>query len=220
MDVNVDKALCTLERVRHLTGSVYVLRFSRNNVQFLPGQYLLAGLPGTDKMKEYSIYSGQHDPYLEILIREVDDGKLSRELKKIRPGDKLEVRGPYGFFLSNSVNAEQEKRLFISSGTGIAPFHSFVKSYPGLDYRLIHGVRTPDEAYDQGDYRKGQLVLCTSQDPKGDFHGRVTDYLSQLEMEPDQQVYLCGGSHMIHDAVQILLTKGIPQSQIFTEIYF
>jgi len=216
----VDKAHYIIDRVRHLTGSTYVLRFSRNGMEFVPGQYLLIGLPGSAKMREYSIYSGVHDEFLEILIKEVDEGEVSRELKTIQRGEKLEVRGPYGSFLREAPEAEHGKRLFISSGTGIAPFHSFIRSYPGLDYRLIHGVRIREEAYDYSDYRSDRMILCTSRDPGGDFNGRVTDYLLENCQGPGQQVYLCGSGVMIHDAMEILQSGGVPQNQIFTEVYF
>ena len=220
MKVNVDNAIYIIDRVRHLTGSTYVLRFSRNGMAFVPGQYLLIGLPGSAKMREYSIYSGVHDEFLEILIKEVDEGEVSRELKTLQRGEKLDVRGPYGSFLRKAPGAAPGKRLFISSGTGIAPFHSFIRSYPDLDYFLIHGVRILEEAYDYGDYRRDRVILCTSRDRGGDFAGRVTDYLREHVPGPDQQVYLCGSGVMIHDAMKILRSGGVPQNQIFTEVYF
>ena len=216
----MDTAPFIIDRVRPLTGSVYVVRFSRNEMQFIPGQYLLIGLPGSARMREYSIYSGTQDPYLEILIQEVDDGKMSKALKKIKPGKRLEVHGPEGKFLSEASRVAPGKLLFIASGTGIAPFHSFVRSYPQTEYRLLHGIRTRDEAYDLNAYRKEHMVLCTSRDQRGDFSGRVTDYLAANPPEPDQQAYLCGSSQMIRDAIKILNASGIPLENITTEVYY
>jgi ferredoxin--NADP+ reductase/benzoate/toluate 1,2-dioxygenase reductase subunit len=220
MNVQVDKAIYLTESVRTLTPSTYVLRFSRNGMQFNPGQHLVLGIPGSSELREYSIYSGIHDPFLEVLIKEVDEGLVSKQLKSIRPGDPLEVKGPYGFFLGNAPGSGSQPILFISSGTGIAPFHSYVKSFPGADYRVIHGVRMLEEAYDATNYEPGRFLLCTSQDPRGTFEGRLTDYLLEAELHPDWQVYLCGNSHMIYDAMDILHARGIPQRHIFTEVYF
>ncbi len=220
MNVDVYTAPFVIDRVRPLTGSAYVVRFSRNEMQFIPGQYLLIGLPGSARMREYSIYSGTQDPYLEILIQEVDDGKMSKALKKIKPGERLDVHGPEGKFLSEASGVAPGKLLFIASGTGIAPFHSFVRSFPGVDYRLIHGVRILEDAYDRNDYQNKQLVLCTSRDPRGDFSGRVTDYLAENPPDPDQHVYLCGSSQMIRDAIKILNASGIPREKIVTEVYY
>jgi ferredoxin--NADP+ reductase/benzoate/toluate 1,2-dioxygenase reductase subunit len=216
----VDEALFVTERIRHLTESTYVLSFTRNGMQFTPGQHLVLGLPGSTELREYSIYSGIHDDFLEVLIKEVDDGKVSRQLKTIRPGDPLEVRGPHGFFLGKASNADPGGLLFISSGTGIAPFHSFVRSFPDVDYKIIHGVRNMEEAYDSAEYRKDGFIVCTSRNGEGNYRGRLTEYLLEAELDPQRMVYLCGNSNMIYDAMDILRARGIPQRQIFTEVYF
>ena len=220
MNVEVEKTVFVVDRVRHLTESTYVLRFSRNEMQFTPGQHLVLGLPGAKEFREYSIYSGIHDDYLEVLIKEVDEGLVSRQLKQIGQGKEIQVRGPRGFFLNRAAETGTGQLLFISSGTGLAPFHSFVKSYPNTDYSIIHGVRNIDEAYDLQDFNREQFTICTSRGEKGDFPGRLTDYLLQNDPNPDSRVFLCGNSNMIYDAMDILRAKGVPQKQIFTEVYF
>ncbi len=220
MNVNVEQAIYTIDKVRHLTESTYVLRFSRNGMPFTPGQHLVLGLPGSQELREYSIYSGIHDDALEVIIKEVDEGVVSRQLKNIKPGDSLEVRGPYGFFLTRAALPKAGKLLFLSSGTGIAPFHSYIKSFPGADYRLIHGVRNRNEAYDAEDYQARRFVACTSRDRGGDFYGRLTDYLLETELDTQSLVFLCGNSNMIFDAMDILRARGFSQNQIYTEVYF
>ena len=220
MKIQVEEALFVVDGIRHLTESTYVLRFSRNGMEFKSGQHLVLGLPGSTELREYSIYSGIHDDFLEVLIKEVDDGLVSRQLKTIQPGDHMEVRGPYGFFLTKASNSDQGSVLFISSGTGIAPFHSYVKSFPESDYQIILGVREIEEAYDGADYKVANLHVCTSRDKLGNYAGRLTDYLLDVELDLQRQVYLCGNSNMIFDAMDILRARGIPQNQIFTEVYF
>ena len=95
-----------------------------------------------------------------------------------------------------------------------------MKSFPDADYRVIHGVRKLEEAYDSSDYHKSALMVCTSRDNSGNYHGRLTDYLVETELDLHRHVYLCGNSNMIFDAIDILRTRGIPQKQIFTEVYF
>ena len=220
MNLNVDEAVFMIDTVRHLTGSTYILRFSRNGMQFTPGQHLVIGSPGSAELREYSIYSGINDEFLEVLIKEVDGGLVSRQLKNMKAGDSLEVRGPYGFFLTRASVPDPGKLIFLSSGTGIAPFHSFVRSYPRSDYRIIHGVRNVDEAYDAEDYIKERFTVCTSRDQGGQYYGRLTDYLLESDLDPESQVYLCGNSSMIFDAMDILRARGIPQKQIHTDVYF
>ena len=40
-------------------------------MQFKAGQHIIAGLKGELDQREYSVYSGENDDYLEILVREV-----------------------------------------------------------------------------------------------------------------------------------------------------
>ena len=206
--------------VRYLTEATYVVRFTRDDINFRPGQHLIVGLFGNTYAREYSVYSGKDDKFLEILVREVENGLVSKSLHKLMSGDNLEINGPHGFFMTNAQPPGSKKLLFIASGTGIAPFHSFIKSYPEARYTLIHGIRTIDETYEKEEYKNGRYISCTSRDDKGDYHGRLTGYLKQLEPDMDVIVYLCGNSDMIFEAIEILHEKGLSNSQIFTEVYF
>lgn len=220
MNIEVEKLVFSVESIRNLTESTYVLRFSRNGMKFRPGQHIALGLPNARELREYSIYSGIYDDYMEVLIKEVDDGMVSKQLKQIKSGDEIQVLKPRGFFLALAEEPKPGKLVFISSGTGLAPFHSFVKSFPDVDYSIIHGVRNIGEAYELEDYKRENFTICTSRGNKGDFPGRLTSYLLQADLEPDSRIYLCGNSNMIYDAMDILRARGISQKQIFTEVYF
>jgi len=209
-----------VEKVRNLNSSTYILKFSRGGLEFTPGQHLNVGKKGSGQHREYSIYSGSDSDSIELLIKEVDDGMVSNQLRNLKRGEELSVKGPYGFFLTDIRPEKGEKLLFIASGTGIAPFHSYIRSNPGANYRIIHGIRDMDEAYDPEDYKKGRYFTCTSRGQKGDFHGRITDYLLSGAEEPADKVYLCGNSSMIYDAMDILRASGYRHDQLFTEVYF
>lgn len=212
--------LAKLIDTRWVSESTYVLRLERKGFDFVPGQYITLGIPKNKQTREYSIYSGDNEPFIEVLIREVEDGFLSLKLKKIKVGDNLLIDGPFGFFNMNESELTSHKHLFIATGTGISPFHSFVKSYPHLNYKLIHGVRFADEAYERAHYNSENYVLCTSKDDKGDYAGRVTDYLKENEVDNDTLVYLCGNSEMVYDVYDILMSRGLPSENIRTEVYF
>lgn len=210
----------SVREIRNLTDATYVVRFNRRDLTFKPGQHLVVGVLGMSDAREYSVYSGKDEEFLEIIVREVADGAVSKKLRRLSPGNTLDVGGPYGFFLTNAQPPTNKKFLFIASGTGIAPFHSFVKTYPNADYTIIHGIRTIDEAYEREVYEKERYITCTSRDEKGDFHGRLTAYLKSVDIDKDTMVYLCGNSDMIFESIDILQEKGLSNSHIFTEVYF
>ncbi|NQU88614.1 MAG: oxidoreductase [Mariniphaga sp.] len=206
--------------LRHLTNNAYVVKLERDGFEFQSGQFIILNIEGSVNRREYSVYSDENDNYLEVLVREVEDGLVSKQLKKCKPNDILEVDGPFGFFKFHPEMFSSKKFLFIATGTGISPFHSFIRTFPGLDYKLIHGVRLGTETYDHSDFEKERITLCTSGEDNGDFYGRVTDYLYDKRIDPDTQCFLCGNSEMIHEVFDILTGKGIPVSNIFSEVYF
>jgi ferredoxin/flavodoxin---NADP+ reductase len=208
-----------LHSIRYLTEDTYVMRFDKNGMDFKAGQHITLGIPGNNQVREYSIYSTEQDTALEVLIKEVETGSVSRQLSKLIPGELLEVDGPFGYFTIDDKNRQGEF-LFVATGTGIAPFHSLAGSNPGLNYTLLHGVRYGKEAYEHSFYPDERHILCTSRDDEGDFHGRVTDYLKQKELKNDTIVYLCGNCDMIYDVYDLLTSRGFPAGNIKTEVYF
>lgn len=220
-NTDIQHSTLNVQAIRELTPSTYVLRFDRNRIPFRSGQHILLGKKDDIQAREYSIYSAEQDDYFEVLIKEVRDGMVSKQLRHVKPGESLNFENPVGYFVLQDEDIKKRQFLFIASGTGIAPFHSFVKSYPGLDYRLLHGVRYANEAYEKETYDKERLVLCTSRDTKGDYKGRVTDYLKANPIaDKDTLCYFCGNCEMIHEAYDILLNQGVPSENLFAEVYF
>jgi ferredoxin--NADP+ reductase len=207
-------------QIRFLTEKTFVLRLDRGNMQFKAGQHIIVGQEGELDQREYSVYSGEKDDYLEILVREIPEGNVSKQLKQCKPGELLKVNGPFGSFGLESFDMFSRKLVFIASGTGISPFHSFVRSYPGIDYTLIHGVSYKNEAYENTDYDPRRYILCTSQESNGGRKGRVTRFLPGYRVDSDMLFYVCGNNSMIYEVYHILRDKGIPDGNIFSEVYF
>ena len=206
--------------VRNITDSTFVIRLERNNMQFQTGQFVILKNLNSSAKREYSVYSGENDDYIEVLVREIEGGQVSGKLKRLKPGTEIEVEGPFGFFKFSPEKFSSQKFLFVATGTGISPFHSFVRTYPGLDYYLMHGVRFKEEAYEHADYNDDKVALCLSADKGGDFNGRVTDYLFTQKIDKETNCFLCGNSDMIYEAFDILTGKGVPVSNIYSEVYF
>lgn len=206
--------------IRNLTDSAFVLKVERDDFDFIPGQCVNIGLKNLAVNREYSTYSGLGDDYLEFLIRKVSGGLISNSLSNLKPDDEITLDGAYGMF--NLVNPQEKKRryVFVASGTGIAPFHAFVRSYPWIDYKIIHGISHCNEAYDRKDYAQGKYFSCVSKETGGDFNGRVTDYLKVNPVDREAVYYLCGNSSMINDVYDILRKFDISGSNIITEVFF
>jgi NAD(P)H-flavin reductase len=221
MKAERDTVLARVHHVRPLTERTYVLRIDRCGIEFQPGQYfILSPVTSISIAREYSAYSGDRDPYLEFLIREVDDGSVSRMLKVLRPDDSVMLDGPYGNFVIEQPEDRERKYLFVASGTGIAPFRSLVRSHPSLDYRILHGIRLASECYDRDQYESSRFTSCVSREDGGDFRGRVTEYLQQKTVDPGHYCYFSGNSKMVYEALRILQLQGVPRERLFTEVFF
>jgi len=219
-DIKIDDSFYKVEDIRHLTKETFSLKLPKARFAFKAGQHISLGIKGDYQSREYSIYSGVNDANLEVLVKEVENGYFTPKLRKLKQGDWVEIHGPFGKFGMEPKDAASGKFVFIASGTGIAPFRSMVRTYPEIDYLLIHGVRYSDEAYDKAEYASGRYVLCSSRDQSGDYQGRLTGYLKTCTFTPETQFYLCGNSDMIFDALEILKDKGFERDQIHCEVYF
>ena len=210
----------TVLEVINLTPETFIIRLDRKNFQFEPGQYVVIRIPDQNKGREYSIFSGTSDEYLDFLVREIPAGEFSRYLRNLKPGSELDVEGPKGFFILDEKSKSGHPILMIATGTGISPFHSYVTSYPDLNYRVIHGVHFKDEAYGRDSFLPERFLLCTSRHNAGEYFGRVSYYLKENPVDKNQICYLCGNSDMIDEVTTILENSGLPPENIRTEVFF
>lgn len=210
----------TVHSIRDLTDSTYVLRMDRHNMSFSPGQYISLGVKDDINMREYSVYSGVHQDFLEVIVKEVEEGHVSKLLHRLAPGQAVRLDGPFGFFTIDRESQDKNSFLFVATGTGISPFHCFALSYPDLDYTLLHGVRTTGECYEHTVFDSDRYIPCVSREESEHFSGRVTEYLKQHPVDPETKCYLCGNCDMIYEAFDILTEQGVPAENLFAEVYF
>jgi ferredoxin--NADP+ reductase/benzoate/toluate 1,2-dioxygenase reductase subunit len=208
--------------VRPVSASAFVLRITRESLSFQPGQWINIGLPRRREQREYSVYSAPSDDFLEVLVKEIPGGALSPALRRLAPGDTVEVDGPHGSFTLVEGGREPPRFLFCATGTGVSPFHCMVRCMPGIDYLLLHGVREPTERYDHASFSLERAVTCMSSGSSGSpwFPGRLTEWLRQNPLDVSRYCYLCGNSDMIYETYGILGELGVSRSRIFAEVYF
>jgi len=219
-NVQIDTNYYKVVGIRKLTEHTFIISMPKSRFKFVAGQHVSLSIPGDYQSREYSIYSAEESENLEVLVKEVDGGYFSPKLKHLKVGDMVEVHGPFGKFGLDEKNKKNNKHVMIASGTGIAPFHSMIKSNHGLDYQVIHGVRYASEAYEKDHYETDRFLLCTSRDTNGDFEGRLTEYLKNADFDKNTSFYLCGNSDMIFDSMEILREKGFERENINVEVYF
>jgi ferredoxin--NADP+ reductase len=216
---NVKFKSVTILSNTEISPNVFLLSFKRD-FTFRAGQVLGIAVSPTDDARLYSIASGENDSTIDLLYNIKPGGKLTPNLAVLKPGDTLWITVPFG-----SYSGSEEPAYWIAAGTGIAPFHSMYRSGMGGNKTLIHGSRTIDAFYFSdkliNDFGSRYIRCCSQQEGEGVYHGRVTQFLEESDNLPeDQKYYLCGSAEMVVECRDILLSKGIPFSNVVAEIYF
>ena len=204
---------------REISPNVYVISWERK-VDFVPGQVIKISLDMNDPPRIYSICSGNKEKFISVLYKVKPGGVLTPHLSDIKPGASIFVSDPYGSFYCDESSA-----YWISTGSGIAPFYSMIKSGNTHNKKLLHGISYANQFY-FSDYLQQELgdnyIRCCSREKEGDhFHGRVSDYLMTAgDLPKGYKYYLCGQALMVVEIRDLLIQKGVPYDQIFAEIFF
>ena len=209
----------TLTRHEEIAPGVFVIGFRRRH-GFLPGQAIKLGLDAEHPPRIYSICSGAEDDELCVLFNIKSEGFLTPKLASLNPGDAVYASAPYGTFIGTD-----EPAWWIATGTGIAPFHSMLRSGMGKSAVLVHGVRHLDQFYFAEEFSSAFGVnyhrCCSAESGPEVYSGRVTGFLAEQHQLPkNPRYYICGQAAMAVEMRDLLIGKGIPFGNIATEIYF
>ena len=216
------------------TPSVYVVQMKLSRpMQFMAGQwiYVYTTNNGKEVKKPYSIASPpsfMKESMLELCVKRVENGFMSTFIAGMKEGTQLKLTGPYGVF---SLKENSNEKIFIATGSGIAPFHSMIpelfdKGFAG-DVWLFFGVRKQEDII----YRKffDELAakhlnfhfvpILSREDWQGE-KGHVQDVLPRyLKSSEGKDVYICGLLPMIEEIEPMLKHLGFSQEHLHFEKY-
>jgi len=123
----------TLSKVTPLSANTAVYRFAYDDPDSTSGMTVASCLLtkaalGKEKsdgsrgavLRPYTpISRPSQKGYLELAVKTYPDGKMSKHMASLRPGDKLEFKGP---IVKTAYRANQYKEIgMVAGGTGIAP---------------------------------------------------------------------------------------------------
>ena len=219
-------------------GQFATLAMPRNAAPLSHGDDYPEGDPRWLKLwrRAYSIASSPLErDHLEFYVVVVNEGKLTPKIWHAKAGGRLwldpRIKGE--FTLDHVPDPADKNLLMISTGTGLAPYVSMLKTYRGKrrwnKFIILHGVRL---AEDLG-YRE-ELMQIAREDPSVIYmpsctrepegspwagqRGRVNVVLeddklfekcSGVKIDPaDMHVFLCGNPDMLNLAEAILHQRG------------
>src|SRR5882762_11019681 len=136
---------------RHWTDTLFSLRVAGPPLAFEAGQFvrIALDLAGERVARPFSFVNPPGDPAHEFYGIVVPEGPLSPRLAQMRVGETLYVASNPAGFLVLSELPDAQSLWLISTGTGIAPFLSILRTEaPWRRFSnvvLVHAVRNAKE---------------------------------------------------------------------------
>jgi ferredoxin--NADP+ reductase len=231
---------------QHESLAYFWVRFDEEPTPFEPGQYMTIGVfvDGKIVQRPYSVASSPRvagDTGYEFYLRLVQGGTFTPILWDLPVGHRMRMIGPKGKFILEPD--DQRKHLFISSGTGNAPFIAMMRDLlaagtpreavflNGVSHVRDLGYRDIVEGWAaSGEYPVTFIpTVSRPNDPaNADWTGRtgrvesiVGGVVEDLGLDPgDTIAYLCGNPDMIQSAEVTLLELGFPEPAVKKELYW
>jgi ferredoxin/flavodoxin---NADP+ reductase len=216
---------------RHWTGALFSLRVENAPLRFEAGQFVRIALDidGERVARPFSFVNPPHDPVHEFYGIVVPAGPLSPRLAGLHAGDRLFVAGNPAGFLVLSELPDARTLWLISTGTGIAPFLSILRTEePWRRFGsvvLVHAVRHASELVYQdlvGEFRRKDqfryVSFVSRQVAPGALAGRIPAAVRDGRLEAaaglplsaeTSQVMLCGNPDMLKDTTAALIERGM-----------
>ncbi len=210
--------------------STFSLEYADSNlpVGFVPGQFNMIYLPGFGEVA-ISICSDPNSPrVMDHTIRYA--GSVTRALGRLRVGDTVGMRGPYGNPWPMQL-AEGKDLMIVSGGIGLAPLRPVIlevlhrrKSFGRV--LLLYGGRTPQDLLYTDEFEKwqeGGIEMNVSVDRADEnWRGQVgvipmAFYRIRLDHR-NTMVFSCGPEIMMRFVIYEAMARRIPKEAIYVSM--
>jgi dihydroorotate dehydrogenase electron transfer subunit len=189
-----------------------------------PGQFVMMWLLGVDE-KPMGI-AGANPKTGEIIFAVAKVGPATTAIHKLKIGDKIGIKGPYG----KGFSITGKKLAVIGGGTGIAPTKFLIEKSlaKSLEVTLFHGARSAEELAYQKYFEmmekenKNFHYKPSTDDGSHGFKGFATDCLKDsIDNKADfDQMYTCGPELMMYTAWLLATKESIPIEACLADRYF
>lgn len=215
---------------RHWTEALFSLKVEAPRLAFAAGQFVRIALDigGERVARPFSFVNPPEDPVLEFYGIVVPEGPLSPRLEKLAAGERLYVASnPAGFLVLAEV-PEAKTLWLLSTGTGIAPYLSILRTdAPWQRFRnvvLVHAVRYARELVYQDLLKKIErpqfkyVTFVSREAHAAALSGRIPAAIRDGRLEAaagvaldaaSSHVMLCGNPQMLKDAAAALAERGM-----------
>lgn len=225
-----------IDKIEEHSENVKLFRYKRpkgkfqkneNNLFFNPGQFVLASVLGYGEAPFGIASSPFESEYMEILVNKV--GTLTKALHKLKKGDEIFIRGPYGNgFPLDFIKGKDV--IIITGGCGIPPMVALmdfiIKNRDDFgDVYLAYGAKTPEDILLKEkieSWRDAINVLLTVDEPNKDWQGNVglvSGLIDNIKINYKNTVAaICGPVPMVKALEKVLKPLGVSDRRIFVSM--
>jgi anaerobic sulfite reductase subunit B len=187
-----------------------------------PGTFIEVGIPGTGESPITTCsYSKDH---LDLLIKNA--GKVTNEIFKLKKGDSIWIRGPYGTGFPIS-DLKGKTLIMIAGGTGVATLASMIEyveeNRSDFEEIIIYFSFRNDEnilldkKIDRWEKKFNMHIgLSRDKDPEEYEKGKLTEIIDRHKPDTENSmVLICGPEGLMKVATDKLNELGVPNRNIF-----
>ena len=214
-----------VDELTHDIRRVHLRVLDDEPFEFKPGQYVDVHVPGHEGHHRSFSMANTAPGELEFMIKLYPGGRFSGLLAEgaLKPGDELEVTGPYGVF---TLRESERPLVFIGGGAGMAPILSLLRSMVelGVDRPAVYyyGARQEHDLFHLEELRalgealtNFRFVPALSDAEWDGETGLITDVVDRGEANlAEVDAYLCGPPPMVDAATELLLRRGAEEGHI------
>lgn len=233
MTARLKRSVILSERTKHLEFEIPGI----DRFDFTAGQFVSVREPrpdGKPVTRAYSIASPpRSDNTFDLCLNRVENGFMSNYLCDVDEGHEVHMHGPHGHFV---MKPERKDAVFISTGTGVAPFRGMVhwlfadeSRNHGHEFWLVFGTRYEQDIYYRDEFEKLAqehpnfhyvVTLSRCGDQWTGCRGYVQDQVRTIvEGRQDMEAYICGLNNMVSANRELLKSLGWDRKQIIFERY-
>jgi NAD(P)H-flavin reductase len=219
-----------IQRAQRETHDTFTLELAAANGSeargFAPGQFNMLYVFGVGEIPISISGDPRHPQKMIHTTREV--GAVTRALRRLKRGDLLGVRGPFGTHWPVDENAGSDV-VVVTGGIGLAPLRPALYQLVAQREKfgkvaLLYGARTPGDLLYRRDVQHWRAqfdldVHVTVDRGESGWRGNVgvvTTLIPRASFDPDNVVALvCGPEIMMRFAIQELRKRGVAVHNIY-----
>lgn len=223
-------------RVVELTHDIRRLEIVLDQpLKFWAGQYVDITLPGPEKItRSFSMANSPVEgKELAFIIKKYPNGQFSSRLDGgLKPGTRLDVRGPYGTCFRREDKGGA--LILVGGGSGMSPLwsilHDHLESGEDREVHFFYGARTAKDLFYLDEFaqlaeRNPRFHFIPALSNAGDdegwtgergfVHEVLNAHLRRLSFGENVDVYACGPEPMIEALVPVLQMNDVSTDRIF-----